>query len=141
MATFLFKTEPSEFSYDDLANKGPSTWDGVANPAALAHLRTCAKGDEVFIYHTGDEKAIVGLAKVVSAPFEDPKQPGKNDRNEPKFAVVNLQAVKPAKTPVTLAAVKADPAFKAFPLVTQGRLSVMPVPAALATKLKKLAGL
>lgn len=140
MPTFLFKTEPSEFSFADLVKKGRSTWDGVSNPTALIHLRACGKGDEVFIYHTGSEKAIVGLARVVKAAYQDPRRPGNNDRGEPKFAVVDLEAVAAAPTAVTLAAIKADSAFKAFPLVTLGRLSVMPVPPALAKKLKSMAG-
>jgi predicted RNA-binding protein with PUA-like domain len=141
MATFLFKTEPGEFSYTDLVKEKRSCWNGVSNNAALAHMRTAAVGDEVLIYHTGDEKAIVGLAKVVKAAYEDPEQPGKNAKGEPKFAVVDLSPVKAAKTPVTLAEVKADAKFKEFPLVTQGRLSVMPVPAALDKALRSMAGL
>lgn len=141
MATFLFKTEPGEFSYTDLVKEKRSCWNGVSNNAALAHMRTAAVGYEVLIYHTGDEKAIVGLAKVVKAAYEDPEQPGKNAKGEPKFAVVDLSPVKAAKTPVTLAEVKADAKFKEFPLVTQGRLSVMPVPAALDKALRSMAGL
>lgn len=141
MATFLFKTEPSEFSYADLVKERRSCWNGVSNNAALAHLRTAVVGDEVLIYHTGDEKAIVGLAKVVKAPYEDPKQPGKNAKGEPKFAVVDLAPVKAVKSPVTLAAIKADARFSEFPLVTQGRLSVMPVSAAIDKAIRKLAGL
>jgi predicted RNA-binding protein with PUA-like domain len=141
MATLLFKTEPGDYSFADLQREKRCVWTGVANPAALGHIRTAKAGDEVFIYHTGDEKAIVGLAAVVKAPYEDPKQPGKNAKGEPKFAVVDLKPLRAAKTPVTLAAVKADARFKAFPLVTQGRLSVMPVPADLDRALRSLAGL
>ena len=141
MATFLFKTEPGEYSFGDLQREKRCVWSGIANAAALGHLRTAKVGDEVFIYHTGDEKAVVGLAAVVKAPYEDPKQPGKNAKGEPKFAVVDLKPVKAAKTPVTLAAVKGDVRFKAFPLVTQGRLSVMPVAAELDAVLRGLAGL
>jgi predicted RNA-binding protein with PUA-like domain len=141
MATFLFKTEPTEFSYADLVKEKRSCWNGVSNNAALAHLRTAAVGDEVLIYHTGDEKAIVGVAKVVKPAYEDPQQPGKNAKGEPKFAVVDLSPVKAAKTPVTLSQVKADAKFKDFALVTQGRLSVMPVPPALDKALRSMAGL
>ena len=129
---FLVKTEPSTFAFGDLVRARESTWDGVSNPAALIHLRTIRKGDEIFIYHTGSAKAVFGLAVATSAPFEDPKKPGLNDRGEPKFAVVKLASVRALKTPVTLAAFKADSRFSTFPLVTQGRLSVMPVPAPLA---------
>ena len=141
MATYLLKTEPSEFSFADLVAKGSCTWDGVSNATALIHLRAMKSGDEALIYHTGDEKSIVGVAKVTKGGYEDPKQPGKNDRGEPKFAVVDLKSLKAAKSPTTLAQIKADPRFKDFPLVTQGRLSVMPVPAAIDAALRKLAGL
>jgi predicted RNA-binding protein with PUA-like domain len=141
MATFLFKTEPEEFSYADLAKEKSCVWDGVSNNAALAHLRSCAVGDEVFIYHTGDEKAIVGLAKVTKAAYEDPANPGKNARGEPKFAVLDLKPLRAAKTPVTLATIKSDARFSSFPLVTQGRLSVMPVPANLDAAIRKMSGM
>lgn len=141
MATFLFKTEPSEFSYGDLERLGPSLWDGVSNAAANGHLRTCQVGDEVLIYHTGDEKAIVGLARVTRGPEADPKNPARLASGEIKFVVVTLEALRAATTPVTLGAIKADARFKDFPLVTQGRLSVMPVPAALDRALRKMAGM
>lgn len=141
MPTFLLKTEPGVFSYADLVKAKSTTWDGVTNAAALIALRSMRKGDEAFIYHTGDEKAVVGLAKVTKAAYEDPKQPGLNDRGEPKFAVVDLAPLKAAKNPVTLATIKADKAFADFALVKQSRLSVMEVPAALDAKLRGLAGL
>jgi predicted RNA-binding protein with PUA-like domain len=141
MATFVLKTEPSEYSFADLVSDKKATWDGITNNAALAHLRTARPGDEAFIYHTGDEKAIVGLAKITSAAREDPKSPGKTGKGEPKFAVVDLQPVKAVKTPVTLAQFKADKRFAEFPLVTQGRLSVVPVPAGLDAAIRKMAGL
>jgi predicted RNA-binding protein with PUA-like domain len=99
MATYLLKTEPSEFSFADLVAKGSCTWDGVSNATALIHLRAMKSGDEALIYHTGDEKSIVGVAKVTKGGYEDPKQPGKNDRGEPKFAVVDLKPLKAAKSP------------------------------------------
>lgn len=141
MATYLLKTEPSTYSYADLARDRRSIWDGVSNPAALINLRSMKKGDEVLIYHTGDEKAIVGLAKATSDPFEDPKQPGKAPDGRPKFAVIDLAPVKAAKTPVTLSAIKADERFADFALVKLSRLSVLPVPPALDAALRKLAGL
>lgn len=141
MATFLLKTEPETYSYDDLVREKRTVWSGVKNPAALASIRSMKKGDEAFIYHTGDEKAIVGLAQVLSAPYEDPDQPGLTDKGEPKFAVVDLKPLRAAKTPVTLAQVKADARFSAFPLVKLPRLSVMPVDAATDAALRKLAGL
>lgn len=141
MATFLLKTEPSEFAFADLPSKGHARWDGVSNAAALIHLRTMAKGDEAFIYHTGDEKAIVGLALVTTAPYADPARPGLNDRGEPRFAVVDLRALRAAKTPVTLAAIRADARLASLPLLKQSRLSVMPVAPALAALLRQAAGL
>jgi predicted RNA-binding protein with PUA-like domain len=141
MATFLLKSEPTEYAYADLVREKKACWTGVANAQALAQLRSMRKGDVAFIYHTGDEKAIVGLAKAVSNPYEDPKQPGTNDAGAPKFAVIDLAPVKQARTPVTLAAIKADKRFADFALVKQSRLSVMAVPEALATILRGLAGL
>lgn len=141
MPTFLVKTEPSEYSFDRLMKERTCVWSGVSNPTALIHLRTMKKGDEVFVYHTGDEKAVVGLSKVTRAAYEDPARPGVNDRNEPKFAVVDLAPVKAAKTPATLAQLKADPRFKDFTLVTMGRLSVMPVSPAHEKALRSLTGL
>lgn len=141
MATFLVKTEPGDYSFDDLVKDKQTVWSGVSNPVALRNLRSVSKGDDVLVYHTGDEKAIVGLAKAASGPYEDPKQPGLTEEGQPKFAVVDLKPVRPAKNPVTLATVKADKRFKDFALVRQGRLSVMPVPEDLSKVLRDLAGL
>jgi len=141
VATWLVKTEPGEFSFDDLARKGAARWDGVSNAQALIHLRAMRDGDAVLVYHTGDEKAIVGLARVKGKPYEDPARPGKNDRGEAKFAVVDLKAVGAAREPVGLARIKADARFGTFALVKQGRLSVMPVPTDLAAVLRSWAGL
>jgi predicted RNA-binding protein with PUA-like domain len=141
MATFILKTEPSEYSFADLVRDRHATWDGISNPAALAHLRTARVGDEALIYHTGDEKAIVGLARIAKAAYEDPKHPGKTAMGGPKFAVVDVAPVRAVGRPVTLAQVKADKRFAAFPLVTQPRLSVIPVPEALEKLLRSMAGL
>lgn len=141
MATFLLKTEPGTYSFADLAKAKKCTWDGVSNPQALAFLRTMRKGDEVLVYHTGDEKAVVGLASVTKDPYEDPNQPGLTADGKPKFAVVDLAATRPAPKPVTLAALKADGRFESFLLVTHARLSVMPVPPDLDRTLRKLCGL
>jgi predicted RNA-binding protein with PUA-like domain len=141
MPSFLFKTEPGEFSFQDLVKKGRATWDGVTNAAALIHLRSIAKGDTVYIYHTGDEKAVVGVARALSGAFEDPKNPGRTPEGRPKFAVVDLAPVGLVGTPVTLAAIKSDARFAEFALVKQSRLSVMPVPGAIEKALRALAGL
>lgn len=155
LPTFLLKTEPSEYSYADLQRDKRTTWSGVKNAAALIHLRTCATGDEVLIYHTGDEKAIVGLAKVVRGAYEDPSrisaaspvaaEPTSKSLSAkaggPKWAVIDLVPLRAATTPVTLACIKADVRFKEFARVRQSRLSVMPVPSTLSRVLRDWAGL
>lgn len=141
MATFLFKTEPGEYSFHTLAKGGRARWDGVSNAAANKHLRSIRVGDDVLVFHTGEEKSIVGLARVVAEPYADPKRPEKTAAGEIKFVAVDVEAVRPAKVMVPLAKVKADKRFAAFALVTQGRLSVMPVPDALAAVLREWAGL
>jgi len=121
---WLVKTEPSTYSLDDLEREGTATWDGVKNPVALKHLRAMQPGDDVLIYHTGDEKAVVGVATVVAAANPDPK----------------IKAKRRLPRPVTLATIKADKAFAALPLVRIGRLSAMPIPAAQYARILKLAG-
>lgn len=133
MTTFLLKTEPGAYSYDDLERDGSTVWEGVTNNAALLRMRTARKGDEALIYHTGDERTIVGLATITS----DARSP----KGEPKLAVFDLRAKKRARTPVTLGAIKADPRFTDFDLVRQGRLSVMIVPPEIDTALRAMAGL
>lgn len=135
MKTFLFKTEPSTYSFDDLVREKRCTWDGVTNAAALIALRSCSKGDRVLFYHTGDEKKIVGEAEVTSSPRADPN--AENDR----LVVVDIKPLKSVKTPVTLAQIKADKRFVDFALVKQSRLSVMPVPDDLAAILRRMLGI
>ncbi len=118
---WLLKTEPSTYSYQDLERERRTTWDGVSNPVALKNLRAMEKGDQVFIYHTGDEKAIVGIARVLKAAYPDPK------RNDPKLVVVDLEPVRSIARAVTLAEVKGDKQFADFALTRIPRLSVMPV--------------
>jgi predicted RNA-binding protein with PUA-like domain len=141
MATFLLKTEPGEYSFADLERDKQTTWTGITNPAALKALREARKGDEAFIYHTGDEKAIVGLAQILTDSYPDPKKPGLTGAGETKFPVIDLKASKRAKMHVTLEAVKADKRFANLALVKQSRLSAMIVPPEMAAALKKLAGL
>ena len=141
MATFLLKTEPETYSYTDLVREKKTSWSGVSNAGALIHLRSARPGDECFIYHTGDEKAIVGLATVASKPYEDPEQPGKTPTGEPKFAVIDLTPVKQAKMPLTLASMRADAMFKEFVLLKQSRLSVIPVPSAIEKIIRSRTGL
>lgn len=134
MAKWLLKTEPSEYSLDQLERAKRATWDGVSNALALKHLRTMAVGDEVVIYHTGDEKAAVGLAKVVKAAYPDPKG------DDAKQVVVDIAFVSRLKKPVTLAAIKADKRFANWALVKMGRLSVVPTDETQWTALLELAG-
>lgn len=141
MATYLFKTEPSEFSFADLMREKKARWDGVTNAQAINFLREAKKGDEALIYHTGDEKAVVGLAQIASAPYPDPDQPGLDGQGRPKFLVTDLKPLKEAKSPVTLASIKCDQRFAEFLLVKNSRLSIMPVPPALDKLLRAMAGL
>lgn len=141
MAAFLLKSEPSTYSFDDLLRDKKTRWDGISNPAALIAIRSMKPGDSAFFYHTSDFKAIVGLVSILTAAYEDPNHPGKNDRGEPKAAVIDIAPLKPARKPVTLADLKADARFKDFALIKQSRLSAMPVPDPLAKIIKSLAGL
>jgi len=118
---WLLKTEPSAYSYDDLEREGRAVWDGVTIPVALKNLRAMKAGDEAFVYHTGDEKAVVGRARVARAAYADPK------KGDARLVVVDLEPVGRMKVPVTLAEIKAMPAFADSPLVRQGRLSVVPL--------------
>ena len=118
---WLLKTEPSAYSYDDLEREGRAVWDGVTNPVALKNLRAMKAGDEAFVYHTGDEKAVVGRARVARAAYADPK------KGDARLVVVDLEPVGRMKVPVTLAEIKAMPAFADSPLARQGRLSVVPL--------------
>jgi predicted RNA-binding protein with PUA-like domain len=118
---FLVKEEPDNYSFDQFVKDGGTTWSGVRNPVAQKNLRSIKKGDRVFYYHTGKEKAVIGIAKASSAAYADPA-----DRTG-KSHVVDLVPVKKLPRPVSLAEVKADARFKDFPLTYLPRLSVMPV--------------
>lgn len=121
MALWLFKQEPSCYSFADLQKDGSTTWDGVTNALAQKHLRAVKKGDRVLFYHTGDEKAVVGVMQVTADPEPDPSD------DTGKRVVLTVKAVKKLKSPVPLAAIKADKAFADWELVRMSRLSVMPV--------------
>ena len=112
---YLLKTEPSTYSFADLQREGTTIWDGVNNPVARKNLAAMKKGDSLVIYHTGDEKSVVGTATVVSVDTSDAKNPR-----------IEIKAGK-AVTPVTLATIKANKLFSDSPLVRQGRLSVVPL--------------
>ena len=118
---FLFKEEPTHYSYDDLVRDGKTSWTGVKNPLAQKHLRSVKRGDRIFYYHTGDEKAVVGIAKAANDAYPDPKD------TSGKLHAVDVVPVKKLPRPVTLAEIKASAAFRDFPLVRISRLSVMPV--------------
>lgn len=141
MATWLIKSEPGEYSYDDLVRDKKAPWTGVTNPAAQKHMRSIAKGDEILLYHTGREKRLAGLGKAVRAAYPDPEKPGTLASGEPKFVLFDVAPAKPSTKPCTLTDIKADARFEGFALVREPRLSVMPVPAKLDTILRSLAGL
>ncbi|MFO0804787.1 MAG: EVE domain-containing protein [Gemmataceae bacterium] len=127
MAHWLFKQEPSCYSFENLVADGTTVWDGVANAVAQKHLKNTKKGDRVFFYHTGNEKAVVGIMELASDPAPDP--------NDEKMVVVNVKPVKKLKNPVTLASIKADEDFASWELVRISRLSVMPVSDAIWKKI------
>jgi predicted RNA-binding protein with PUA-like domain len=118
---WLFKEEPSNYSFDAFTKDKGTTWSGVRNPVAQKHLHNVRKGDRIFYYHTGNEKSVVGIAKAVGDAYPDPAD------KSGKFAVVDIAPVSKLPRPVTLAEIKADAAFESFPLVRISRLSVMPV--------------
>jgi predicted RNA-binding protein with PUA-like domain len=118
---WLFKEEPTHYSFDDLKNDGRTAWTGVKNPLAQKHLRSVAKGDLIFYYHTGDEKSVVGVMRAADDAYPDPKD------KSGKLHAVDVTPVKKLPRPVTLAEIKADGRFADFALVRMSRLSVMPV--------------
>lgn len=115
MAGWLFKTEPSTYSFARLMREKRTTWDGITNALALIHLRQVKRGDRILIYHTGDEKAVIGVARALA------------DATQEKLAAVEIAPEAPLASPVILEKIKADPKFAGFGLVTNSRLSVMPV--------------
>jgi predicted RNA-binding protein with PUA-like domain len=136
MKYWLMKTEPEEFSWDDLVKKGAKgeAWTGVRNFIARGHLKDQKKGDLVFIYHTGKEKQIVGIGEVIKEHYRDPTD------EKQVFVATDVIAKHPLKTPVTLAAIKADARFKTMPLVKYSRLSVQPVSATEWAQICKMGG-
>lgn len=134
MKRWLVKSDPDEYSAEDLARAGRTVWDGVSNPLALRHLSSMSPGDEVLVYHTGDQKAVVALARVASSPRPDPRD------KSGKVQVVDLEFVAPLARPVPLKDIRKEPNLADFDLVRISRLSVMPVSAAHWARLLKLAG-
>ncbi|MGN6392585.1 MAG: EVE domain-containing protein [Gemmatimonadales bacterium] len=129
---WILKTDADTYTFDQLVQERRTVWDGVSNALALKHIRSMAKGDQAFIYHSGDEKALVGLARIVSDPYPDPKNAS--------LTVIDLEAGDRLPRPITLAEVKADPAFAELGLVRMSRLSVIPVPGDQWTRLLRMAG-
>jgi predicted RNA-binding protein with PUA-like domain len=133
MANWLVKEEPEHYSYDALVREGRTVWAGVKNPLAQKHLRSIRKGDRIFYYHTGKEKSVVAVAKAASDAYDDPKD------TSGRLAVVDVVPEKKLSRPVTLAEIKAEPAFASFALVRMSRLSVMPVSDAEWKRIEKMA--
>src|ERR671923_2551547 len=118
---WLFKTEPSVYSYHQLEKDRKTVWDGVKNNLALKNLKDIQKGDQIIIYHTGDEKAAVGVARALTGAYPDPS------KKDPKLLVVDIEAVRLWPRPVTLAEIKANSKLAKFDLVRLPRLSIMQV--------------
>jgi predicted RNA-binding protein with PUA-like domain len=135
VAYWILKTDADVYPFDQLERERRAVWDGVTNALALKHLRSMAPGDGALIYHSNVGKELVGLARVMSAPYPDPK------RNDPRLVVVELEADRPLPRRVPLADIKADPAFAELPLVRMSRLSVIPVPPEQWKKLLSMAGI
>src|SRR5215470_14912436 len=130
---WLFKEEPSHYSYDAFAKDKKAVWSGVKNPVAQRNLRAVKKGDSVFYYHTGDEKSVVGIARASRDAYPDPAD------KSGKAHLVDITPVRKLQRAVTLKEIKADPFFKDFALVRISRLSVMPVTDAQWKRIEKLA--
>jgi predicted RNA-binding protein with PUA-like domain len=134
MATFLVKTEPSTYAFADLQRDRRTVWNGVSNPVAVRHIGAIRKGDVVVVYHTGDEKQAVGLARAASDAYADP------GLKDPKRLVFDLEATRALPAPVTLKQVKADAVLAKSDLARLPRLSVMPLSDAQFDRMMKLAG-
>jgi predicted RNA-binding protein with PUA-like domain len=132
VAQWLVKEEPDHYGYGQLERDRKTVWAGVRNPLAQKHLRSVRKGDRIFYYHTGKEKAVVAIAKAASDAYPDPGDPSG------KLFVVDVVPDHKLTRPVTLAEIKAQPAFASFPLVRMSRLSVMPVTDAEWTRIEKM---
>ena len=132
MAQWLVKEEPEHYSYDQLEHDRKTVWAGVKNPLAQKHLRSIRRGDRIFFYHTGKQKAVVAVARAAGDAYPDPQ-----DRSGRMF-VVDVVPEKTLSRPVTLAEIKADRAFAGFPLVRMSRLSVMPVTDAEWTRIETI---
>ena len=135
MNYWLLKTEPSEYSYANLEEKKKAVWDGITNPLALKYIKGMKKDDLAFIYHTGDEKQIIGIATITGGAYPDPKD------DTGKLSVVDVAPKQKFKKPVALSAIKSKKEFADWELVRMGRLSVVPVDEARWKLLKEMGGL
>ncbi len=122
MNYWLVKQEPSSYNYDLLEKDKKTVWDNVHNNLALKHMRTMKKGDRAIFYHTGDEKAAVGILEITSNPYPNPNE------SDERFIIVDVKPISKFKKPVTLEEIKKDPKFKDWELLRISRLSVIPVP-------------
>jgi predicted RNA-binding protein with PUA-like domain len=132
VAYWLLKTEPSEYAFDDLVRDGTTAWTGIANPQAQQGLRAMRVGDRALVYHSGERRA-VGVAEVVKAAYPDPSADGE------ERVCVDVKAVAPLPAPVPLEALKLEPAFEGSALLSQGRLSVVPISPAQWSEVEDLA--
>ena len=121
MAYWLLKSEPSSYSWAQMTKDGRTFWSGVRNFQASSNMKAMKKGDRAFFYHSGDDKAVVGTVEIAKEYYPD------HTDETGKFGMVDVQAAQPVKTPVTLAAIKAEPKLKHLLLVKQSRLSVVPI--------------
>lgn len=134
MAYWILKTDADTYPFDQLQRERRTVWDGVSNAVALRHMRSMSPGDGALIYHSNVGKELVGLARIASAPYPDPK------RKDSKLVVVDIEAERPLPRRVSLSQIKADPAFADLPLVRMPRLSVIPVPETQWKRLVAMAG-
>ena len=132
MAYWLMKSEPGSYSWDDLVRDGRTEWDGVRNPAARLHLKAMKEGDEALFYHSGKDKAAVGVMRIARAAAPDPK--------DPDWVSVAVEPLRPLPRPVTLAAIRAEPKLAALEMLRQSRLSVSPVGAEEWRAIRDLSG-
>lgn len=131
MAFWLLKTEPGEYSFQNLLQQGPDVWDGVKSPAAQKNIKSMQPKDLAFIYHTGKERSLTGVAEIITRPYPDPKGTG--------LYVIDLAPVYRLKRPVSLAEIKQDHFFSGWELVRLPRLSVIPVPPEFWDKIHRMA--
>lgn len=135
MAYWLMKSDPETWSWEDQVKAGTAEWDGVRNYQAANNMKAMRRGDRAFFYHSGGDKLIMGVVEIVREYYPDPTD------QSGRFGMVDVKPVAAAKTPMTLAAIKADKSLSHLALVRQSRLSVMPVDAKSWARICRMAGL